>query len=354
MERMDEGMPFLLRYENVAWYENGKVRILDRRVYPTRVEFVECSTYKEVVQAIKDMVTQSAGPYTAIGMGMALAAYESGNLSKEDQKEFLLNAAHEFGISRPTQANRYTTIANGCAAEAIKAIDEGRDPVQAAFDDTIASLNRRYSTMQRAGDNLAALIHDGGSILTQCYGETIIGCLIRAMRREGKTFRAYCAETRPYMQGARLTASCFADAGIDTTLLTDNMIAYAMNEGLIDIFTSAADTICLDGTIANKVGSMQIAILADHFGIPYYVTGVPDKDKPSGSDIVIEMRDPKQCLEFMGIHHTLDTVKALYPAFDIVPPELITGIVTDRGVFKEGVIADYFKDSTEAFYGAFA
>ena len=89
MERMDEGMPFLLRYENVAWYENGRVRILDRRVYPAQVRFVECASYREVAQAVRDMVTQSAGPYTAVGMGMALAAHECRDRSGEEQAAFL-------------------------------------------------------------------------------------------------------------------------------------------------------------------------------------------------------------------------------------------------------------------------
>ena len=152
------------------------------------------------------------------------------------------------------------------------------------------------------------------------------------------------------MQGARLTASCFADSGIDTTLLTDNMVAYAMSSGLIDVFTSAADTVCCDGTIANKVGSLQIAILAQHYGIPYYVTGKPDQGKETGKDIVVEMRDPSQVLNFMGLKTTVPGVKAIYPAFDVVPPHLISGIVTDRGVFVPEAIKNYFRDGNKNFY----
>lgn len=350
MVRMDEGMPFLLQYENIAWYEDGCVWILDRRCYPAETIRVKCTTYQEVVKAIQDMVTQSAGPYTAIGMGMALAAYQVVGKSTGEQLAFLKQASEELARSRPTQANRYIQITRHCYEVAHTALTEGVDPVSAIVDTTIESLNRRYSMMQLVGDHLASLIPNGSSVMTQCYGETIIGTLLRAMNRTQKTFRAYCAETRPYMQGARLTASCFASAGIETTVLTDNMIAYAMDSGLIDVFTSAADTVCRDGYIANKVGSLQIALLAKHYGIPYYVTGTPDRDKLSHNDIVIEMRDTSQVLNYRGLKTTLDHVKAIYPAFDIVPPHLISGIVSDKGVYVPYAINDYFAGGVRQFY----
>ena len=158
------------------------------------------------------------------------------------------------------------------------------------------------------------------------------------------------AETRPYLQGARLTASCFAEMGFDTTVLTDNMIAYAMQHEGIDIFTSAADTITRDGHIANKIGSFQIAILAEYFGIPYYVTGIPDRDKRTKGDIVIEMRDPEQVLSWHGVPNCLPQVKAIYPAFDVVPPRLITGVVTDKGVYVPYLLDRYFDGEVRAFY----
>ena len=350
MERMDQGMPFLLKYENVAWYDSGRVRILDRRVFPSEVKFVECSDYREVAQAIADMVTQSAGPYTAVGMGMALAAYQVREQSRDKQKEFLNQAAYDLAHCRPTTANRYGKITYRCAEVGAQALDEGADPIQAIVENTVESLNRRYSTMQIVGDHLERLIPEGGAILTQCYGETIIGTVIRAAKRTGKNFRVFCAETRPYLQGARLTSSCFAEMGFDTTLLTDNMIAYAMQNEGISLFTSAADSIARDGHIANKVGTFQIAILAKYFGIPYYVTGIPDEDKMTKDDIVIEMRDPSQVLNYRGIQSTLPQVKAIYPSFDVVPPHLISGAVTDKGVYVPYLLNDYFTSDTKAFY----
>lgn len=350
MERMDQNMPFLLRYENVAWYEDGKVRILDRRIFPTEVKFVTCTDYHEVVQAIADMVTQSAGPYTAVGMGMALAAWQVRGETKEKQLTYLRQAADDLAHARPTTTNRYGQITNRAADLAEAALEAGDDPIQAIVDSTVESLNRRYSTMQIVGNYLAELIPKNGSILTQCFGETIIGTVIRAAREQGKEFRVFCAETRPYLQGARLTSSCFAEMGFETTVLTDNMIAYAMQHEGIDLFTSAADSIARDGHIANKIGTFQIAILAKYFGIPYYVTGIPDREKYSREDIVIEMRDPEQVLRYRDIPNCLPQVKAIYPSFDVVPPHLISGVVTDQGVYVPYLLDRYFDREVKAFY----
>jgi len=350
MHRCDDNMPFLLQYEHVAWYENGRGRILDRRIYPTNVRFVECTTYHEVVQAIADMVTQSAGPYTAVGMGMALAAYECRDKGKAEQTAFLKQAAYDLAHARPTTANRYGIITRNCQDVASQALENGEDPIEKIVEATVESLNRRYTTMQIVGDHLADLIPSGGTILTQCFGETIIGTVIRAARKQNKTFRAFCAETRPYLQGARLTSSCFAQMGFDTTVITDNMVAFAMQHEGIDLFTSAADTIARDGHIANKIGTFQIAILAKHFGIPYFVTGIPDQDKTSKQDIVIEMRDPSQVLSYRGVSNTVPEVKAIYPSFDVVPPHLISGVVTDQGVYAPYVLNHYFDQQVKAFY----
>ena len=146
-------------------------------------------------------------------------------------------AAYDLAHARPTTANRYGQITYRCAEVAKEALAAGKDPVEAIVENTVESLNRRYSTMQIVGDHLAELIPQGGTILTQCFGETIIGTVIRAARRQNKDFKVFCAETRPYLQGARLTSGCFAQMGFDTTVITDNMVAYAMEREGIDLFT---------------------------------------------------------------------------------------------------------------------
>lgn len=346
IDRYDYDMPFMLRYENVAWYEDGLVKILDRRIYPKKINFVICKTYKEVAQAISDMVTQSAGPYTACGMGMALAAYEARELSKEEKMRFLEKAASTLSNARPTTANRMGKVTSSALEVAKKAIKEGKDVDKEIFLSTIASLNRRYRLMDKVAENLTSMIKDEDKVLTQCFGETIIGTMGRMLKKQGKNVRFFCAETGPYLQGARLTATCLKEMGFDTTVIADNMIAFAMEKFAIDLFTSAADTITCDGHVANKVGTFQIAILAKHFGIPYFVTGVVDSDKKTRADIKIEYRDPKLVLG----DYTYKGVKSIYPSFDITPPGLIDKIVTEKGIFDPYKLDEYLKIEDERFY----
>lgn len=346
MKRQDYDMPFMLRYENVAWYEDGEVRILDRRVYPKEIRFEICRTHKEVAKAIKDMVTQSAGPYTAAGMGMALAAYEARDLKGEDLLNFLEDAAETISTARPTTSTRLKKVTRGSIEAAKKAIESGDDVVEALFQESINSLNRRYSAMNEVAKYLCDLIPDGGKVLTQCFAETIIGTMTRTLKEQGKDVKFYCTETRPYYQGARLTATCISQMGFDTTVITDNMVAYTMENIGIDLFTSASDTITLDGHVANKVGTHQIAIVAREFKVPFYVTGMPDGEKKAKDDIVIELRDPSLVLG----DHTARGVKAIYPSFDITPPELITGFVTDKGLYKPSDLKEYLDTDHKSYY----
>lgn len=346
MKRQDYDMPFMLRYENVAWYEDGEVRILDRRVYPKEIRFEICRTHKEVAKAIKDMVTQSAGPYTAAGMGMALAAYEARDLRGEDLLNFLEEAAETISTARPTTSTRLKKVTRGSIEAAKKAMESGDDVVEALFQESINSLNRRYSAMNEVAKYLCDLIPDGGKVLTQCFAETIIGTMTRTLKEQGKDVKFYCTETRPYYQGARLTATCISQMGFDTTVITDNMVAYTMENIGIDLFTSASDTITLDGHVANKVGTHQIALVAREFKVPFYVTGMPDGEKKAKDDIVIELRDPSLVLG----DHTARGVKAIYPSFDITPPELITGFVTDKGLYKPSDLKKYLETDHKSYY----
>ena len=346
MKRQDYDMPFMLRYENVAWYEDGEVRILDRRVYPKEIRFEICRNHKEVAKAIKDMVTQSAGPYTAAGMGMALAAYEARDLKGEDLLNFLEDAAETISTARPTTSTRLKKVTRGSIEAAKRAMKSGEDIVEALFQESINSLNRRYSAMNEVAKYLCDLIPDGGKVLTQCFAETIIGTMTRTLKDQGKDVKFYCTETRPYYQGARLTATCISQMGFDTTVITDNMVAYTMENIGIDLFTSASDTITLDGHVANKVGTHQIALVAREFKVPFYVTGMPDGEKKAKDDIVIELRDPSLVLG----DHTARGVKAIYPSFDITPPELITGFVTDKGIYKPSDLKKYLETDHKSYY----
>ncbi len=343
MDRADRGLAFMLQYENVAWYENGTVRILDRRVYPTQLRFVTCHSHCEVAQAIRDMVTQSAGPFTAAAMGMALAAWECRDKAREDQLSYLSQAADTLSTARPTTVGRMRLITGGCLLAAQRALEAGENPARAIVDHTVAANNRRYRKVEKMAQYLVEKFPNKGKILTQCFAETIVGMMLKVARHEGKELKLFCAETRPYFQGARLTATVCQEMGFDTTVITDNMPAFVMEKEGIDVFTSAADAICLDGHVVNKVGTFQIAIAANYMGIPYYVSGAPDAGHNSRGDIVIEMRDPNFTLQAMGVPTTAPGVKGYYPAFDITPPNLVTGVVTDQGIYTPQDLHRYFE-----------
>ncbi|MDL2234711.1 S-methyl-5-thioribose-1-phosphate isomerase [Christensenellaceae bacterium OttesenSCG-928-L17] len=334
MQRADRELAFLLQYENIAWYEAGAVRILDRRVYPGTISFVTCHTHEEVARAIADMVTQSAGPYTAAAMGMALAAYECRNLQEALQKEHLTRAAYTIAHARPTTTARMKLITEGCLRAAYAAMEAGQDVPAAIVAHTIASNNARYEKIERIAEYLVDMIPNGGSVLTQCFGETIVGQMLKIARRRNNVLRVFCAETRPYFQGARLTASVAQDMGFETTVVTDNMPAYLMQQEKIDVFTSAADVICEDGHVVNKVGTFQIAIVAKYMGVPYFVTGAPDRGHPDVNSVHIEMRDPEFVLQAMGVRTAMEGVKGYYPSFDITPPHLVSGVVTECGIYS--------------------
>lgn len=344
MRRADEGMGFILRYENVAWYENGKVRILDRRIYPIEIKYVECTHHEEVAQAIADMVTQSAGPYTAAAMGMALAAYEVKDKEASLVLEFMEKAAYTLSHARPTTVSKMEEITNTSLQIVKQSLKEGiygLELVERLKEYAVERINNNYLKYEKIGAYLADQIPQNGTIMTQCFAETVLGTLLKECRKRGNNIKVICPETRPYFQGARLTASLVCDMGFDVTVISDNMVGYTMMQKKVDLFTSAADVITMDGYVVNKVGTFQIALLAQYFGIPYYVTGTPNMSHPSIDTVKIEERDPELVMQAMGVKVTLEGVKGYYPAFDTTEPKFVKGIVTDKGIYTPENLVKY-------------
>ena len=309
--RADEGLGFLLRYENVAWYERGAVSILDRRIYPIRCEFVTCRSHTEVAQAIADMVTQSAGPYTAASMGMALAAWEGRD--RADLPDYLRKAAHTLSHARPTTVARMEAITEGCLKAGLEALACGQPADEAIFRYALGLLEYRYTRLSHTAVTLVDHFPRQGTVMTQCFAETIVGTMLREAAERGYDIKLICPETRPYLQGARLTASVACDQGVDVTVITDNMPGYVMKEKKVDLFTSAADAICMDGHIVNKVGTFQIALCAHYHGIPYFVTGAPDKKHETVEGVVIEQRDGELVMGGAGSAHHQARRQGLLP-----------------------------------------
>lgn len=342
MERADKDLAFMLQYENIAWYEKGKVRILDRRIYPIKVQFVICKNHREVAEAIGQMVTQSGGPYMAAGMGMALAAYECRDKKSHEIMDYLKEAAYTLSHARPTTVKRMEQVVNKCLEVAKKAIDAGEKIDEAIFNHTLETVNNRYIRTSKIAKYLVDKFPYKGAVMTQCFAESIVGLMLREAKKRGKEVEIICPETRPYLQGARLTASVACEQGFPVTVITDNMPAYVLNNKQVSLFTSAADVICMDGHVVNKIGTFQIAMAAHYYGIPYFVTGSPDKEHESIDSVNIEERDGKYVLEFMGNRTAMEGVKGYYPLFDITPPEFVSGVVTDKGIFSPYDLKNYY------------
>src|SRR5690606_15339211 len=191
---------------------------------------------------------------------------------------------------------------------------------------------RQFSA--RMGRNTADLIEDGETILTHCWGESGVIQTLAHLLADGKKVSVICTETRPYLQGSRLTAHSVGEMGVPVTVITDNMGAAAMAAGKVSRLLTAADRVTASGHVINKVGTLQLAIAARHFGLPYIaMVGRPDFTARGPEDVEMEFRDPDECLHCLG-HRTATTLATgWYPAFDVTPPELVTRISTGYGVF---------------------
>ena len=275
-----------------------------------------------------------------------MAAYEAKNQKVSDIPDFIRKAAYTLSHARPTTSAQMERIVNGSASLIIENFKNGAslsDLVDIAFEYAYNYINNNYAKYTIIGKNIADVIPNNGAILTQCFAGTVVGTMLRECKRSGKNVKVFCAETRPYFQGARLTASVACDMGFDVTVICDNMPFHTMKTKKIDIFTSASDVITMDGHVVNKVGTSQIALCAHMLGIPYYVTGTPDQAHPDMSSVVIEERDAQLVKESMGMQITMDGVKGYYPAFDVTSPAYVTGIVTDKGIYTPTTVHTYFE-----------
>lgn len=314
MNMFDQFMlPTVLRHSEIASYEDGILRTLDRRCYPKRKEYVEMRSVDEVVSAIREMVTQGGGPLELSMKALLLA---------RDRGDDLKKAAEMLSSARPT--NR--TMANTLSL-IISKLDEGED-LETVIDEMLFYYDDCYDRMSDYG---ATLIADGDGILTTCFAEHSFLLSLMKAKKKGLDFSVYVPETRPYLQGAKLTLPSLMEMGIRAYLITDAMPAFFMREGKITKYMTASDAILPDYSVSNKVGTLENAICSKYYGIPYY----PFSLRASfNDDIRIEMRNENEVLLFNGEYITSAGASALYPAFDIIESSLITAIVTKDGIIK--------------------
>jgi methylthioribose-1-phosphate isomerase len=227
---------------------------------------------------------------------------------------------------------------------ALDAVDQGEDAEVKTHTYVMENLEKRYRLSRTMADYAVDLLPDEVSILTQCYAETLIGFILLVSLERGKKISLICPETRPYLQGARLTASVARDMGVGVTVITDNMPAYILSKKMAQVFISAADVVTMDGHIINKIGTFQIALAAHYYGIPYYAIATPSLKHPNISTVVIEERSPEETVHVMGIRTAKEGVKGYYPAFDITPPHLVSAVITHKGIFSPWDLKRYFEE----------
>lgn len=326
----------------VEW-QNGKVKMIDQLRLPLELVVLEYDDWRGVADAIKTMKIRGAPAIgAAAAFGMALAAWQSRNKDRPQLLAELARAADGLAQTRPTAVNlfwaiqRMNRVANASTLKTSEAI------VNAILAEAQHIADEDVSSCKRMGRFGAELIRDGDNILTHCntgalavvdYG-TALG-VVRAAHEQGKKIHVWVDETRPYLQGARLTAWELQQAGIPHTLITDNMAGHFMSRGKVNIVFLGADRIAANGDVANKIGTYSLAVLARENGIPFYsvapITTI-DLDVRDGSEIPIEEREPSEVTHVRGVPITAPGVRAAHPAFDVTPHRYITGIVTDVGI----------------------
>ncbi|MFC4534828.1 hypothetical protein [Sphaerisporangium dianthi] len=321
------------------------VDILDRRVYPFERRWVHCATVEDVAVAIEQMVTQSHGPLFAATAGMTLAARETRHAGPGTAAGMLRAAGRRLISTRPTNHHirDAVTAILSATVDGPLALASGQELAGA-----VAEAAQAYDAGYRAGvgalgRHAAGLLEDGARVLTHCWGDAFLVAAIQAAERMGKRLEFVCTETRPYLQGARLTAATLVEMGYRPTVITDGMVPSALADGLADVAMVASDRVTMDGHVVNKVGTLAVALAAQAFGAPMYVLAhAPDPLSPSAADVEIEHRDGEEVLHVLGARTAAEGTKGYYPAFDTTPPHLVTRIVTERGAFEPARVSDHF------------
>ena len=338
----------------IRWQGNS-LALLDQTRLPVEEVWNTYTDYRKVADAIRRLVVRGA---PAIGVAAAyalcLAAMEYKGQNPEEFQKSMAAASAELAASRPTAVNLFWALdrmglalgAAGCGAEALPILIREAE-----------AIHREDVAMNRAiGAAGAAIVPHGARILTHCnagaiatggYG-TALG-VVRSAFTQGKVEMVYCDETRPLLQGARLTAWELVKDGIPATLITDGMAASLMAQGKIDLVFLGCDRMAANGDFANKIGTYSVAVLAQYHGIPFYTvlpSSTIDLTIPDGKHIVIEERSPEEVTHFAGVQTAPEGVGVYNPAFDVTPHQLLTGMVTEKGV-----IHPPFREKLEALFG---
>jgi methylthioribose-1-phosphate isomerase len=331
-----------MKIETLRWF-NNRLEMIDQRILPAAFEYLSYYTAASVAEGIRSMVVRGA---PAIGVAAAYGvALEALRLQEKSIHEFKSGMETGFSVlaaSRPTAVNlfwalqRMRKVWDGIATQSTQLI------AQRLLDEAHEILAEDIRINKAMGVHGAALLKDGARVLTHCNAGalatagwgTALG-VFRSAVEAGKKISVIADETRPFLQGARLTAWEMVQENIPVTLITDNMAGYMMAQGEVDAVVVGTDRVAANGDVANKIGTYMVAVLAKRHNIPFYVAcplSTIDLNIATGKDIPIEERSADEVKGFRDYHWAAEGVKIRNPAFDVTPAELVTGLITERGV----------------------
>jgi len=297
-----------LKFSPLFWpikLEKGIIYILDETLLPKQVKYIKARNYLQAVKAIKEMKTRAVGQVLLVMYTFLLSI---------EKKEDLAKVALALNSARPTLSFKMLT-------DMVLGWQKQGAPLEKCILGFLEAL--KNSRIKQAKD-AAKLLADGDVILTHCNVSGLLPLIAGFAKQDNKRVAFFATETRPYLQGSRLTAWELQKCGFDVTVITDNMAAAVMSLGKVNKVLVGADNLALNGDIANKIGTYQLALLAKYFKIPFYVLCPPPSQAKTGDDIKIEIRPDNELLEFQGVRLAPKGVKGFYPAFDITPDQLIT------------------------------
>jgi methylthioribose-1-phosphate isomerase len=325
----------------IEW-KDGVVITIDQGKLPNKLVFIKMGKCREVASAIQNMKLRGAPLIgVAAAYGLALTAYHSKAEKREDLIKEIEESAEILRKTRPTAANLFWAI-DRIVEKARKVSGDAKDVAKVIVDEAQRMADEDIEINRKIGEHGSKLINDGDVVLTHCnagslatvdYG-TALG-VIRAAWERGKKVRVIATETRPKLQGARLTAYELKRDGIPVTLITDNMVGYVMAKQLVDKVVVGADRVVRDAVI-NKIGTYTIAVLAHEHGVPFYVAAPASTMDLShtSKDVIIEERAPEEVTHFYSQRIAPSRVKALNPAFDVTPMKYVSAIICETGVLS--------------------
>ncbi len=327
----------------IEWAPQGTVKMIDQRKLPLEFVVVEFDDYRDVAMSIKDMYIRGAPAIgAAAAFGIALAARHSAATRREELLSDLETAASVIRTTRPTAVNLFWALDRMLRAAHASARPDVEGIVQELIDEAQRIADEDVEINRRMGAHGATLVEDGFNILTHCnagalatvdYGTAL--AVVRAAHEQGKQIHVWVDETRPRLQGARLTSWELMRDGIPMTLIADNVAGTLMRTGKVDIVFVGSDRTAANGDVANKIGTYKLGVLAKENGIPFYAvvpTSTIDLSVPTGDDIPIEERDEAEVTHVRECQVAPDGVRVLNLAFDVTPHRYVTGIVTENGI----------------------